>query len=373
MYKRVTTAFQLAIITGILSLLAGCSFMGEQGSGATLSQEWAKPGNYIVSYGPVLEPFGSHSSNSYYLHAPTGEEIDQVQGSGSWTPVALPTNGGSYLYFADTIEQHGPHNGSVDITRYDPITYFGSSPEGTMAVAVVNTSQSDSFAHQALVLRGDGTTRSDDLPLVPHSLAVGETHAIIIGYTPEGTARDRRMFLLNSNGKGQEIAFPGGYEVHHPDFKYPHVNYLGDGLFEILQGRVEGNKTFLTAFEVRVSDDKLDTERVTEHVMALDDDVAVTRTLPRGENGFIDNRGRVFVNRRNSADPELTGTIEGFSKDQFILVNSEGADPKFALERDGKVEIRSWNAPEEPLVAFDSHSEACKDSSCGISSVSEIN
>ena len=181
------------------------------------------------------------------------------------------------------------------------------------------------------------------------------------------------MFLLDAEGDGREIAFPDGYEVNSPDFKYPHVNYLGDGLFEILQGRVEGSRTFLTAFEVRVSgDDSLDTEQVTEHVMTLHDDFAVTRTLQRGENGFIDNEGRVFINRRDSADPELTGTIEGFSEEQFIPMNSAGFDPKFALEKGGKIEVRSWNAPEKPLTTFDYHSEACKDSSCGVSSISEI-
>ena len=97
---------------------------------------------------------------------------------------------------------------------------------------------------------------------------------------------------------------------------------------------MEGSRTFLTAFEVRVSgDDTLDTEQVTEHVMTLHEDFAVTRTLPRGENGFIDKEGRVFINRRDSADPELTGTIEGFSEEQFIFMNSAGLDPKFALEK----------------------------------------
>lgn len=310
----------------------------------------------------MLEPFGNNSSNSYYLHAPTGQEIDHVQGSGSWTPVALPTSGGSYLYFADSIQQHGLHNGSVEIHDYDPITYFGSSPEGSMAIAIVNSSQSAAFAHQAIILKDDGTTSTHDLPLVPHSLAVGEKHAIVIGYTPNATASDRRMFLLDAEGNGREIAFPDGYEVNSPDFKYPHVNYLGDGLFEILQGRVEGHRTFLTAFEVRV----------TEHVMTLHEDFAVTRTLQRGENGFIDNEGRVFINRWDSADPELTGTIEGFSENQFIPVNSAGGDPKFALERGGKIEVRSWNAPEKPLTTISYHTEACRDSSCGISSVSGI-
>lgn len=369
----IKTVFSFMVFSGILALLAGCSPTQDGGPAASTALHWSESGNYIVSYGPVLEPFGNNSSNSYYLHAPTGQEIDHVQGSGSWTPVALPTSGGSYLYFADSIQQHGLHNGSVEIHDYDPITYFGSSPEGSMAIAIVNSSQSDAFAHQAIVLKENGTTSTHDLPLVPHSLAVDEKHAIVIGYTPNGTASDRRMFLLDAEGNGREIAFPDGYEVNSPDFKYPHVNYLGDGLFEILQGRVEGNRTFLTAFEVRVSeDDTLDTEQVTEHVMTLHEDFAVTRTLQRGENGFIDNEGRVFINRRDFADPELTGTIEGFSEEQFIPVNSAGGDPKFALEKGGKIEVRSWNAPEKPLTTISYHTEACRDSSCGISSISEI-
>ena len=369
----VKAVFPLVVLSGIVVLLTGCSPAQDRGSVAFAAEEWAKSGNYIVSYGPVLEPFGNDSSNSYYLHAPTGDEIDHLRGSGSWTPVALPTHGGSYLYFADSIQQYGLHDGSVDLHRYDPITYFGFSPEGSMAVAIVNTSQSESFAHQAHILREDGTTSTHDLPLAPHSLAVGDKHAIIIGYTPNGTASDRRMFLLDSDGEGREIAFPDGYEVNSPDFKYPHVNYLGDGSFEILQGRVEGNRTFLTAFEVRVGDDnKLDSQQVTEHVMTLNDDFAVTRTLQGGRNGFIDNEGRVFVNKKDSEDPQLTGVIEGFSEDQFILVNSASEDPKFGLEREGKVEIRSWNSPEKPLVTLKPHIEACSDSSCGISSISEI-
>ena len=369
----IKAVFSFAVFSGIPALLAGCSPTQDAGPTASTAQDWSESGNYIVSYGPVLEPFGNNSSNSYYLHEPKGQEIAHVQGSGSWTPVALPTNGGSYLYFANSIQQHGLNNGSVEIHDYDPITYFGFSPEGSMAVAIVNSSQSDKFAHQAIVLKEDGTNSTHDLPLVPHSLAVGEKHAIVIGYTPTGTASDRRMFLLDAEGGGREIAFPDGYEVNSPDFKYPHVNYLGDGLFEILQGRVERSRTFLTAFEVRVSgDDSLNTEQVTEHVMTLHEDFAVTRTLQRGENGFIDNEGRVFINRRDSADPELTGTIEGFSEEQFIPMNSAGFDPKFALEKGGKIEVRSWNAPEKPLTTFDYHSEACKDSSCGVSSISEI-
>lgn len=369
----IKTVFSSVVFSGLLVLLTGCSPAGEGGSIAPTAQDWSEPGNYIVSYGPVLQPFGSDSSNSYYLYTPSGRRIDHVKGSGSWTPVALPTSGGSYLYFADSIQQHGLHNGSVDIHDYDPITYFGSSPEGSMAIAIVNSSQSDTFAHQAIVLKEDGTTSTHDLPLVPHSLAVGEKHAIIIGYTPNGTASDRRMFLLGVEGKAREIAFPDGYEVNAPDFKYPHVNYLGAGLFEVLQGRAEGNRTFLTAFEVRVSEDNtLDTQQITEHAMTLYDDFAVTRTLQRGENGFIDNEGRVFINRRDSADPELTGTIEGFSEQQFIPVNSAGGDPKFALEKGGKIEVRSWNAPEKPLTTISYRTEACRDSSCGISSISEI-
>ncbi|WP_146183371.1 hypothetical protein [Corynebacterium liangguodongii] len=107
--------------------------------------------------------------------------------------------------------------------------------------------------------------------------------------------------------------------------------------------------------------------------MTLNNDFAVTRTLRRGENGFIDNVGRVFINRRDSADPELTGSIEGFSKEQFIPVDSAGGGPTFALNKGGKIEVRSWNAPEKPLTIFDYHSEACKDSSCKVASISEIN
>ncbi|WP_143111741.1 hypothetical protein [Corynebacterium sp. NML130628] len=225
-----------------------------------------------------------------------------------------------------------------------------------------------------MLLKDDGEIIEQDFPAIPHSLAVGDSEALIVGNPQENerNANENELYLLESDGNLTKIPFPPGYDVE-TNFKYPYVNYLGDGKFEVLQGHSEGRKTHLTSFEVSVDSAKkqLDVHNIHPLTMMLSEDFAITRTLPNGENGVIDKSGNVYINRRDSSEPEKVGHIEEFSADNFIRMKTPGREPKFGIRRAGTIEVRKWNDPNTVLFSVNVERSACGSPDCGIASISE--
>ena len=50
-------------------------------------------------------PHPSGIDNTYYLYSANGEKIAEIDGPGSWVPVAMPTKNGTYLSFADVVKR----------------------------------------------------------------------------------------------------------------------------------------------------------------------------------------------------------------------------------------------------------------------------
>ena len=57
--------------------------------------DWSAAGNVIAAYGPSLNPHPSGIDTTYYLYSANGEKIAEIDGPGSWVPVAMPTNNGT--------------------------------------------------------------------------------------------------------------------------------------------------------------------------------------------------------------------------------------------------------------------------------------
>lgn len=347
-------------------ILVGCTDV-EHSTGD--KQAWASPGNFIVSYGPVVEPYSSSIHNSYYLYSPSGARLASSQGEGSWTPVVLTTREGSYGYFPDSINDLGSGEEKASFLKRSPITFYGGSPEGNLAVGIINDSDSAKFHHSFVIVHGQSAFKGP-VPTVPHSLAVGEEAALVVGDSHEGEHHKKDLVLVRSDGSIKTIDFPHGYDTSIPDFKYPHVNYLGDGLFEVLEGKTEGEVSYFRSFEVRLSDnDELLTQKISYFSMELHKDFAVTRSLPFGENGFIDTNGKVFINHRDSKPPKLAGTIPEFHEKSFVSVNFS-VEALFGIRRKDFIEIRRWDTPEEIIARLSYEKSACPDDACGISSIS---
>lgn len=359
-------SFPWLVVPAACLVLAGCTDV-ERSTGD--KQAWASPGNFVVSYGPVVEPYPSSIHNTYYLYSSSGQRLASSQGKGSWTPVALTTREGSYGYFPDSIKDLGSGEEKASFLKRSPVSFYGGSPEGNLTVGIVNDSDSAEFHHSLVVFHGQSTFK-EPVPTVPHSLAVGEDAALVVGDSYEGERHKKDLVLVRSDGSVKTIDFPRGYDTSIPDFKYPHVNYLGDGLFEVLEGRTEGEVTRFKSFEVRISDnDELVTQKVSHFSMALHKDFAITRSLPLGENGVIDTNGNVFINHRDTKPPELTGKIPEFHEKSFVPVNFS-AEALFGIRRKDSIEIRRWDAPEEITARLSYEKNACSDSACGISSIS---
>ena len=347
-------------------VLAGCTDV-ERSTGN--KQAWASPGNFVVSYGPVVEPYSSSIHNTYYLYSPSGQRLASSQGKGSWTPVALTTREGSFGYFSDSIKDLGSGEEKASLLERSPVSFYGGSPAGNLTVGIVNDSDSAEFHHSLVVFHGQSTFK-EPIPTVPHSLAVGEDAALVVGDSYEGERHKKDLVLVRSDDSVKTIDFPRGYDTSIPDFKCPHVNYLSNGVFEILEGRTEGEVTRFKSFEVRISDDdELVTQKVSHFSMVLHNDFAITRSLPLGENGVIDTNGNVFINHRDTKPPELTGTIPQFHEKSFVPVNFS-AEALFGIRRKDSIEIRRWDAPEEITARLSYEKNACSDSACGISSIS---
>ncbi|QPK79316.1 hypothetical protein G7Y31_00885 [Corynebacterium lizhenjunii] len=254
------------------------------------------------------------------------------------------------------------------------------SPEGNLAVVGIQGDGTANGVETIMLLRADGAVFKQRIPFSSHSLDLSEDHVIVMGTSPEGTPQRNRIFVMDADGGGGEVALPQDYDAAFVPMRYSTVNYMGDGVFEILQtDRVdngeEGERTEVTAFEVRVTDSRaqeLETQQVRHRVMTRYEDAAVSDNLPYGESGFIDADGKVFISRRDSEKPEYMGTVADFAEEGFLRVRSKAADPKFALKREGYVEIRSWNNPERVVATLNTERFACRIEQCGIAAVTEI-
>lgn len=135
---------------------------------------------------------------------------------------------------------------------------------------------------------------------------------------------------------------------------------------------IDRKKTNFKSFELRISDeDELLIQKVTHFSMDLHEDFAVTRSLPFGENGFIDVNGNVFINHRDSHPPEQTGTIQSFNTESYIPVNSS-TEALVGLRRKDFIEIRRWDKPDIMVARLSYENKACSDEACGIASVSHV-
>lgn len=359
----------LSVVLSLFLTLMGCSVLGQKPSDE--QGEWSRKGSFIASYGPVVEPYSSRIRNSYYLYSDSGKQLSAAKGRGSWAPVAITTQSGAYGYFSGSLEQLGSDGPEVSFMKNSPVSFYGHSPEGRMAVAILNDSDSAEFHHSSVVFDGASANKAT-IPTVPHSLAVGERNALVVGDSVDGNVQRKDLLLLDADGTVTNIGFPSGYDESLPDFKYPHVNYLGDGLFEVLQAATEGPVTNFKSFEVRiVNDSYLETQQVRSFSMSLNDDFAVTRSLPLGENGFIDTSGRVFINHRDVFGPEHTGTIPQFDTDKFVPVNSS-TEALLGIRTASSIEIRKWAKPEEIVAEIAYERGACADEACGLSSISAV-
>ncbi|WP_165241352.1 hypothetical protein [Corynebacterium lizhenjunii] len=281
--------------------------------------------------------------------------------------------------------RHFRKDGSVvDVSQIGHQNYMQMSPEGNLAVVGIQGDGTANGVETIMLLRADGAVFKQRIPFSSHSLDLSEDHVIVMGTSPEDTLQRNRIFVMDADGGGGEVALPQDYDADFVPMRYSTVNYLGDGLFEILQtDRVDhgegGERTEVTAFEVRVTDSRaqepsahLKTQQVRQRVITWHDDAAVSDNLPYGESGFIDADGKVFISRRDSEKPEYTGTVADFVQEGFLRVRSKAADPKFALKREGYVEIRSWNNPERVVATLNTERFACRIEQCGIAAVTEI-
>ncbi|AKE41624.1 hypothetical protein UL82_07310 [Corynebacterium kutscheri] len=357
----------LWIIVSIACMVfVGCSDAQQYSESEKL---WTSPGNFIVSYGPIMEPYSSKIDNSYYLYSPSGQQLGWLQGQGSWAPVALATRKGSYGYFAGSINNLGDGTQKVSFLKESPVSFYGSSPNGNLAIAIINDSNSAEFHHSFVAFYEESTSKGT-VPTVPHSLAVGEEAALVVGDSYEGERYEKDLVLIRNDGSIKKINFPLGYDENIPDFKYPHVNYLGNGVFEVLEGITKGERTDFKSFEVRIGDDdELTIQKVTHFSMNLHEDFAITQSLPFGENGFIDINGNVFINHRDTHLPEKTGNIRSFNAKAYIPVNFS-TEALLGIRQKDCIEISRWDKPELVVARLKYEKKACSDDACGISSIS---
>lgn len=343
-----------------------------------LLSEWGKPGNLIVSYGPIMEPYRSTTKNSYSLHSPDGKQIDMVSGDGAYSPDSFPTRGGSYLYFPDRLRQVGEHTGVQTIAKYDPISFGSESPVGNYSVAVINASGAEKFVYQIVLLREDGQTFSTKTEIQIHSLASSPDYTLLIGDTEKG----RRLLALDLEGNLKEIPFPAEYDIYSPDFVQKHVSYLGGDRFEILQGnQVEdsaGNlHTDFISFEIEYGKEHRDSTTAvstTHYSKVLPADVKMHYALKHGDSVYVRENGDVYIHERLKNSAYITGNIGTKTKKEMVPVFSYNTDPLFGLEEeDGSISLRKWHEPEKIITTIPKNDWACKLEECGIGQISIIN
>jgi len=346
---------------------------------------WGQSGNFIVSYGPVREPYSSSIKNTYQVFSPDGQWLDETTQKGGYYPIAIPTRQGSYLYFADAIKQAGEHTHEVDITDYDPIEYSSNSETGTFGVAVVNASTSE-FSYDIVGLTADGRSTKFSTVMVPHSLAVGKDYALVAGHASSA----KKLLLVNNQGQAKEINFPKGYQLDSPNFPYPYVNYLGNDRFEVLQAeRVKelerGHTVDFVSFEIELGEHHADPDRtlsVSRFTKTLPDDFGAGYALSHGDTGYTTKDGRIYVNKRlTKNEPTFTGQLAGFSKDRlltnniFIPVNSQFGEPLFGIKDKESISIRSWFEPNKVRTVIPVSKNACffdMDDVCGLASINLV-
>ena len=346
---------------------------------------WGQSGNFIVSYGPVREPYSSSIKNTYQVFSPDGQWLDETTQKGGYYPIAIPTRQGSYLYFADAIKQAGEHTHEVDITDYDPIEYSSNSETGTFGVAVVNASTSE-FSYDIVGLTADGRSTKFSTVMVPHSLAVGKDYALVAGHASSA----KKLLLVNNQGQAKEINFPKGYQLDSPNFPYPYVNYLGNDRFEVLQAeRVKelerGHTVEFISFEIELGEHHADPDHalsVSRFTKTLPDDFGAGYALSHGDTGYTTKDGRIYVNKRlTKNEPTFTGQLAGFSKDRlltnniFIPVNSQFGEPLFGIKDKESISIRSWFEPNKVRTVIPVSKNACffdMDDVCGLASINLV-
>ena len=346
---------------------------------------WGQSGNFIVGYGPVREPYSSNVQNTYQVFSPEGQWLDETTQRGGYYPVAIPTRQGSYLYFADTIRQAGEHTHEVDITDFDPIEYCSNSETGIFGIAVVNASTSE-FAYDSIVFTADGGSTTTSIDMVPHSLAVGKDYALIVGYA----SSVRKLLLVDSRGRVTKIDFPKGYRLDSPSFPYPHVNYLGNDRFEVLQAeRVteleRGHTVDFVSFEIELGEHHADPDHtlsVSRFTKTLPDDFGAGYALSHGDTGYTTKDGRIYVNKRLTKNqPTFTGRIAGFSQERlltndiFVPVNSQFGEPLFGIKDKESISIRSWFEPNKVRTVIPVSKNACFfdiDDVCDLASINLV-
>jgi putative uncharacterized protein (fragment) len=346
---------------------------------------WGQSGNFIVGYGPVREPYPDTVKNTYQVFSPDGKFLDETTQRGGYYPTVIPMRQGSYLYFADAIKQAGEHTHEVDITDYDPIEYSSNSETGTFGVAVVNASTSE-FSYDIVGLTADGKSTKFSTRMVPHSLAVGKDYALVAGYE----SSTRKLLLVNNQGKVKEINFPKGYRLDSPSFPYPHVNYLGNDRFEVLQAeRVKelerGHTVDFVSFEIELGERHADPDHtlsVSRFTKTLPDDFGAGYALSHGDTGYTTKDGRIYVNKRLTKNqPTFTGRIAGFSQERlltndiFVPVNSQFGDPLFGIKDKEFISIRSWFEPNKVRTVIPVSKNACFfdiDDVCDLASINLV-
>lgn len=346
---------------------------------------WGQSGNFIVSYGPVREPYSSSIKNTYQVFSPDGQWLDETTQKGGYYPIAIPTRQGSYLYFADAIKQAGEHTHEVDITDYDPIEYSSNSETGTFGVAAVNASTSE-FSYDIVGLTADGRSTKFSTVMVPHSLAVGKDYALVAGHASSA----KKLLLVNNQGQAKEINFPKGYQLDSPNFPYPYVNYLGNDRFEVLQAeRVKelerGHTVDFVSFEIELGEHHADPDRtlsVSRFTKTLPDDFGAGYALSHGDTGYTTKDGRIYVNKRLTKNqPTFTGRIAGFSQERlltndiFVPVNSQFGDPLFGIKDKESISIRSWFEPNKVRTVIPVSKNACFfdiDDVCDLASINLV-
>jgi len=346
---------------------------------------WGQSGNFIVGYGPVREPYPDTVKNTYQVFSPDGKFLDETTQRGGYYPTVIPMRQGSYLYFADAIKQAGEHTHEVDITDYDPIEYSSNSETGTFGVAVVNASTSE-FSYDIVGLTADGKSTKFSTRMVPHSLAVGKDYALVAGYE----SSTRKLLLVNNQGKVKEINFPKGYRLDSPSFPYPHVNYLGNDRFEVLQAeRVKelerGHTVDFVSFEIELGERHADPDHtlsVSRFTKTLPDDFGAGYALSHGDTGYTTKDGRIYVNKRLTKNqPTFTGRIAGFSQERlltndiFVPVNSQFGDPLFGIKDKESISIRSWFEPNKVRTVIPVSKNACFfdiDDVCDLASINLV-
>lgn len=333
--------------------------------------EWHKPGNIILTYRSSLDPRPTGTRNVYSVHAPDGTLIDRITGDGIERQFALPTHGGTYVYFPDEIRFIGNQQIKQEINY--PSGHTDYSPSGDFGIALTRIWSGNTCDHQAAVLKADGAIVTADINISPDSLALSEHYGLVIG----NCGGKAKLVAINSDGNVEELPLPLGFQ-QAPGSGFPLLNYLGNDRFELVKENKIDNSTFeLSSFEFTYGEKHKDsaTAIATHSYTAMIPEIFERQQwISGGSRGYIQDNGDVYVLNRLHTEAVPTGTITNYQGQYIIHVNSPTTEPLFGLQQEETVTIRQWSQPAQVIATLpiSEHTKACNPKLCYVTGLDII-